>query len=309
MVKFKVLKYNQIFMSWLGIHSKHLNEPTNEFFKSFRSYYVLIIMTIAILSCGRYFFTNLSEVQMALGALKIGWAGVQCIGMFIGIGLKMEQIKAMHLKLQEIVDENPDFYWTTEQRCRKLTKALGSYGIWNTFALIFSLGYALYCISIGNYEPSTYLMFINMSIPFVDLSTMFGWFFMWCIQFNLALSYASAISSMTTFFMSCCFYINAQCDLINTMLYSIQANDTPKKNAFNVENNQQKKLSDAIKFQIKIIEWVLKQFLWCENKVYFNKFYILAFSTCWPISTAFRFFLFYQPTWFLFHVLFTILNK
>lgn len=106
MEKFKVLKYNQILMGWLGIHSKHLDRPTNEFYTSLITYYVLFnVIAFTILSSVAYMYLNIEHFEKisesGLGVI----AGVQVAGMFISIGVNLKKVKLLHLTLQEIVDK------------------------------------------------------------------------------------------------------------------------------------------------------------------------------------------------------------
>lgn len=106
MISFKVLKHNQSLMSRLGIYSYRLNEPTNEFFKSITGLYMLFIVIAFYLASGSCFiYKNLAQLRMALEGLLLVIAGLQCGGMFFNIGLEMKTVKALHIKLQAIVDE------------------------------------------------------------------------------------------------------------------------------------------------------------------------------------------------------------
>lgn len=104
MAKFKVLKYNQILMSWQGIHSHRLTEPTNDFHKSIGSYYVTFILFAFIITSFVTIYNNWPNVDMILKPCSVAFGGVQCVGMFICIGIQMKTIKALHLELQSIVD-------------------------------------------------------------------------------------------------------------------------------------------------------------------------------------------------------------
>lgn len=104
--KFKVLGYNQAFMSRLGIHSQNLIEPSNEFFKSPVSYVILfVILVFVIISSAMYMFKNFTDFELAIQAFVVVIAGIQTGGMFISIGLKMKTVKMFHIKLQEFVDK------------------------------------------------------------------------------------------------------------------------------------------------------------------------------------------------------------
>lgn len=93
-------------MVWLGIYSHDLIEPTNEFFKSFTSYYILIIMVVALWGSAAFIQEFWSvKAKETLGAIKISFTAAQVFGSFSSVGINMSKIKAIHLRLQEIVDE------------------------------------------------------------------------------------------------------------------------------------------------------------------------------------------------------------
>lgn len=113
MVKFKVLKNNQSYMSYLGIYSSRLTEPTNEFFKSIGCYFNVIAMLTAFIGCTVFVSKyHSSDVKDALGSFKLCFSASQCLGAFLGIGLNMIKVKALHLELQQIVDEGLSYLCT-----------------------------------------------------------------------------------------------------------------------------------------------------------------------------------------------------
>lgn len=106
MAKFKVLKVNQTYMSWLGLYSYSLTEPTNEFFKSIGSYYNLISMVALFVTSCVFIYKNYStDITAAMNAIKVCVSTVQWVGIFIGLGLNMIKIKSLHCELQQVVDE------------------------------------------------------------------------------------------------------------------------------------------------------------------------------------------------------------
>lgn len=105
MAKFKVLKYNQTLMSWQGIHSMNLTEPTNEFHRAPGSYYVTITLFAFVITSAVRIHGYWPEMELILKPCSVAFGGVQCVGMFICIGLQMKNIKVLHLELQRIVDE------------------------------------------------------------------------------------------------------------------------------------------------------------------------------------------------------------
>lgn len=106
MVKFDVLKYNQAYMSWLGLHSYRVTEPINEFFPSIGSCYMVPLIGVAFVTSTVFVFKHYdTDVMASVGALKLFFSAFQCGGMFLGFGSKMIQVKALHLELQRLVDE------------------------------------------------------------------------------------------------------------------------------------------------------------------------------------------------------------
>lgn len=106
MTEFKVLKYSQVYMTFLGLYSNRLTEPTNEFFPSVGSCYMLPLIFVAFTSSATFVVKHYStDIMAAVGALKLFFSAFQCGGMFLGFGLKMVNVKALHLELQQVVDE------------------------------------------------------------------------------------------------------------------------------------------------------------------------------------------------------------
>lgn len=105
MAKFKVLKLNENIMFRLRIYSHHLINPTNDFFKSITVYYFLFSLIACAISSAVFVYQNISELGNALRSSIIVVGIGQAIGMFMWFGLKIVSVKALHLKLQEIVDE------------------------------------------------------------------------------------------------------------------------------------------------------------------------------------------------------------
>ena len=105
MAKFKVLKYNQMLMSRQGIHSHRLTEATNEFHQSLSSYYVIFTLFAFVITSAVRIHSYWPEIEPILKPCSVAFGGVQCVGMFICIGLQMKHIKLLHLELQRIVDE------------------------------------------------------------------------------------------------------------------------------------------------------------------------------------------------------------
>lgn len=103
--KFAVLKNNQMYMAKLGLHSYRLHEKTNEYAKTFAAYYIQLSMLMAMFVSALFIYVYVeTELKASLGAFKIIIGTGQCAGTFFCLGMKLSKIKALHIKLQELVD-------------------------------------------------------------------------------------------------------------------------------------------------------------------------------------------------------------
>lgn len=292
MAKFKVLKNNQIYMSWLGIYSHHLTDLTGEFFKSIATYCIFIALISVVITSWLYCIKNWeTDVKSALDAFKIVFSALQCIGMYVSIGLKMIQIKILHLKLQKIVDESAEIsfpsnlcnemvlkmfssffsfysdeddavnniYWKSEEKSRMWTTFFGFSVLFNTSAFTAVLIYALCCMALGNYNTSSWYLLLNVILPF-DKRQPIGWFMSWIMQVAMTLAYALCMTAITSYFMSCCFYIEAMSNhfdfIMNAIKTDVEQNQTEKipmeirRNHLKITNN----LCKAIQFHTEVLE-------------------------------------------------------
>lgn len=97
-------------MVWLDIYSRHLTEATKKIYKSFGIYYISCAMIATFITSWLYIREMWSiDVKTSLDAVKIIFAAIQCWGMFLNIGFKMNETKTFHIRMQEIVDESMNF--------------------------------------------------------------------------------------------------------------------------------------------------------------------------------------------------------
>lgn len=112
MAKIQVLKYNQSFMTRIGIYSYNLIEPTNEFISSPIAWFIVINLLIVMISSAVFIQKNLTDFKAALETLLVIVAAIQSLGAYLNIAFKMDKVKAIHFKLQEIVDQSKIFIIT-----------------------------------------------------------------------------------------------------------------------------------------------------------------------------------------------------
>lgn len=107
-------------------------------------------------------------------------------------------------------EEITDIYWRTELKCRKYTKIIGSYPVCHQLTFIAALANSFYSICIGNLDTSTWPLPFNLVVPF-DTKLIWGWYLLYLLQFCISLAYITSMVSVTSYFVSCCFYIEAIC--------------------------------------------------------------------------------------------------
>lgn len=149
----------------------------------------------------------------------------------------MKKIKVLHLNLQEIVDKGTqnrffdsyftcvfftffslfnaldvfEMYWKNEQKCRKFTKTITHYVYFNQMIFFVYFIQSIYCICTGNYDTSTWSLSSKITVPF-NTETIWGWYLLWFVHFNMGFSYVLSMVSITSYFVCCCFYISTICD-------------------------------------------------------------------------------------------------
>lgn len=110
MQKIQVLKFSQIALTPIGIYSRRLLEPTNEFYTSFAAYYIIFFEIVFLtIATAVFVFVNVSDTAVALQTCGLVVGGIQGAGMFISVGVNLLIVKDLHLKLQEIVDKGEVF--------------------------------------------------------------------------------------------------------------------------------------------------------------------------------------------------------
>lgn len=109
-----VLKYNQILLTWIGISSNRLNEPTNEFLKTINCYVMLFGLTGSMIVCGAFAMYNSQDnIPEMLQAFYIVSAGIQCVGSYVSIGINMKMVKSLQNDLQRITDNGNNLQKST----------------------------------------------------------------------------------------------------------------------------------------------------------------------------------------------------
>lgn len=100
---FKVLARNQALMIRLGLSSDRLTESSNEFFTSFVPYFNFTFLSINLIFCAMVIIQEFPNLDLVLEPLIVFIGGMQGGGMFLSVGLNIENVKALYLAVQKIV--------------------------------------------------------------------------------------------------------------------------------------------------------------------------------------------------------------
>lgn len=104
----QVFQLNKKFWRFLGLHkgSGELKEDTNDFLKTFQSW--LIVLGFIILMIGysvKFIVNNITDFDGVTVEIEVLCAGVQGLGAFIPVGLKLLTAKRLIFEIQTLADK------------------------------------------------------------------------------------------------------------------------------------------------------------------------------------------------------------
>lgn len=149
-------------------------------------------------------------------------------------------------------------YWKAEQKCRKYLNRFVYFMILNQLLFVATFIYSIFCILIRRVDVWTFMLSFHMVVPF-DTQTNWGWYLLWSIQFCMSFSYALTMVSITSYFISCCTYIEALCKHFKSIADSADEIDANGKDN-NPNGNRQyhaqikEKFSQAVEIHVKMFE-------------------------------------------------------
>lgn len=152
-----------------------------------------------------------------------------------------------------------EFYRKTEDKCRTYTKYIVSYIAVHQSTFVTIMSRSLYSIFNGDKDTSNWLLPFHFVVPF-DTTLVWGWNLLWFCQMSLSLCYITCMVTMTSYFVCCCFYLEAFRSHFKYLIDEIQA--IVKENQ--IEHNSRKyqqnervileKMHDVVAFHVKIFE-------------------------------------------------------
>lgn len=152
-------------------------------------------------------------------------------------------------------------HWNNEQKCRNFVRKLCYFIPLNEAVLTLSLLYSIYCVCLGNYDTSKWILQFPLYTPF-NKQTVIGWYGEWFIQFTLSFSYATCMSSLTSYFVCCCFYIGTFCDHFDEICRLVKGDADQIQHEKNPRNYQRiyqrlhKRLGLAVDIHVHLLECV-----------------------------------------------------
>lgn len=98
-----------------------------------------------------------------------------------------------------------------------------------------------YDIINGSYDTSAWSLPMGVSVPF-DTESVFGWFLLLFIQFNISIAYSLIVVFVTTYFMCCCSYLEAICEHFDMLIDMVEKDverNQEEANPFKYRNRKQ----------------------------------------------------------------------
>lgn len=107
---------------------------------------------------------------------------------------------------------------------------------------IASIFYSFYCLYAGNLDTSTWLLPFQFAVPF-ETKTVWKWYILWVYNLKANLAYAGIITSVSSYFVCCCLYIQGICNHFNLLIQSLQNDVEQYKKDTNPKIMQEKSQS------------------------------------------------------------------
>lgn len=123
------------------------------------------------------------------------------------------------------------------------------------FTILPSFIHSVVCMWCGNFDTSTWFFFLQVKVPLVDSSNIFVWYSMVILEILLVCTSSFLYGTIITYYMSCCYYIEACCEHFRLICQKIdeKIDEDPDKMIENIKNIEEK-LGDAVSFHVSINE-------------------------------------------------------
>lgn len=158
------------------------------------------------------------------------------------------------IDVQSISDgETLRMYEIIEEKCCKYSKKMAYFIKANFGTSIISLLYSFYCLGIGNYDASTWILAFDFTL--FKTNIIWKWYLIWFYELSINYVYAAITTSIPAYFVSCCLYISGICDHFDSFIESLRSvsQQNPTEN-HKTSATISEQLCNAIKIQIKALE-------------------------------------------------------
>lgn len=257
-------------MTPFGLYSDRLTEKTNEFFKSIGAYFILTATLLTVIASIVGMFDSSADYRFILDAILIVVAMMASFFVFLTVGMKMKEIKALHLRFQSVIaletglnvscicilstyisiemftlalgedDAIHELYWNAEQKCRKYTKMLAViHTLYVQVAYVVVFVYSIYCLCTANLDASTWPTIYDIYVPF-DTDTVPGWYVQFFFGDLMEICYFMTMVLPTAYFICCGVYIRTMCEHFLKLMGSMQRTIEQQKD----DTNPQKRLQN-----------------------------------------------------------------
>lgn len=119
---------------------------------------------------------------------------------------------------------------------------------------LLALEDAFYNMYIGNFECTTWFMPMTLYFP-IDNTKVYGYFLILLFEMYAGYTYEFTMTAVVTYFVSCCFYIEACCQHLQVMFDELDV-IAEKDNSRTKYDEMNDRIKKAIKLHIKTMRFV-----------------------------------------------------
>lgn len=146
-------------------------------------------------------------------------------------------------------DHKLNVYWNAEKLGRKITKSISTFVIvYDQLAYVVGFFYSIYFILTGQFDTTAWPMWFELPVPF-DTTLIWGWYLYLLAIAIFDLMYMLCMISVSTYFMSCCCYLEAMCKHIDCIVHSVQLKFDKYNNE--IDSRKRKVFQDEIPIKLQ----------------------------------------------------------
>lgn len=113
-------------------------------------------------------------------------------------------------------------YRNAEKKSKQFIEKMAVFVLLQQTSFINALLFSIYCICIGNFDTSTYYLPLRLALPF-SIDSMLRWYLFLMLQVSIGFAYVFCAIPVISFFVCCCFYLDAICDHFDYLIALVDA--------------------------------------------------------------------------------------